>query len=89
VGEGLVKTKDQEINVKSGDVLVFPPREEGLHKITNSSESAMLVYLDVGTKELLDVVHYPDSQKIGVIKHNELSKFYMEDDVVGYYQDEE
>lgn len=87
-GSGFVQTKEKEIFIETGDVLVFPPGEVGLHKLTNISELLPLVYLDVATRSAIDILHYPDSNKIGIIKHNEFAKFYKKDDNVDYYQDE-
>lgn len=87
-GKGLVRTKDEKRIVESGDIFVFPPGEEGAHRISNISETSTLVYLDVASKDVLDIIHYPDSKKIGVIKNNSFAKFYKEEEDVDYYQDE-
>ena len=65
-GEGLVKTPDGDISVSTGDVIYFPANEEGSHKLTNISDSEMLIYLDFDTHDSVDVCFYPEKNKIGV-----------------------
>ena len=42
-GEGLLRTPEGERAVKAGDLLFFPAGEDGAHKLTNTSETEMLV----------------------------------------------
>jgi uncharacterized cupin superfamily protein len=42
-----------------------PPGEGSAHQITNASDTD-LKYLAISTKPRLDIVYYPDSDKIGV-----------------------
>ncbi len=87
-GIGIVETKNNKIDVKSGDILVFPCGEEGTHKIINTSNSDNLVYIDFDTTNSPDIIKYVDSGKIGIIEHNISSSFYKEDAQVDYYDGE-
>ena len=42
-GEGVLKTPQGEKPVRAGDLLFFPPNEQGAHKLTNTSETENLV----------------------------------------------
>ena len=86
-GEGLLRTREGERKVRSGDLLFFPAGEDGAHKLTNTSESEPLVYLDFDIIHDLDVTVYPDSGKIGVWG-KDMSKIYRLDDDVDYYEGE-
>lgn len=66
-GSGVVRTIDNEIPVKAGDVIGFPTGDKGSHVISNNSETEKLVYIDFGTTILPEVVHLPDYNKIMVI----------------------
>lgn len=87
-GTGLLRTPDGELPVQAGDVIVFPPGKSGAHKLTNTSPCDTLSYLDVDTTNSPDITHYPDSGKIGIIKHNESSTFYQVRREADYYTGE-
>jgi len=88
-GEGLVLSASGEQVVGAGDVVVLPPGLEGVHKITNTSDSKPLCYIDFGTTAPADVVFYPDSQKIGMILGGIVNKdYYPVDGAVEYYDGE-
>ena len=42
-GIGLLRTPNGEIKVTAGDILAFPACEAGAHKLTNSSDTEMLI----------------------------------------------
>ena len=63
-GEGLLRTPEGERTVKAGDLLFFPAGETGAHKLTNTSDTEMLVYFDFDIVHDLDVAVYPDSGKL-------------------------
>ena len=86
-GEGLLRTPEGERAVKAGDLLFFPAGEDGAHKLTNTSQSEMLVYLDFDIVHDLDVTMYPDSGKIG-IWGMDTNKIYRIGDDVDYYEGE-
>lgn len=87
-GIGLLQTAEGEVTVKTGDVVVFPPGEYGVHKLKNISEHDMLTYMDFATTNSPDITHYPDSNKIGVIVHGSSADFFSLDQAVDYYKGE-
>jgi len=86
-GEGILRTPEGERTVSAGDLLFFPADASGAHKLTNSSDSAPLVYIDFDTSNDLDAAVYPDSGKIGVWGKN-VNRVYRTDDNVDYYEGE-
>ena len=86
-GNGVVKTPKGDISVSAGDVIYFPSNEAGAHKLTNTSNSEMLIYLDVDTKNQPDVCLYPESNKIGIYS-NEIRQIHKIDENVDYYYGE-
>lgn len=86
-GEGLLKTPDGERTVRAGDMLFFPADPSGAHKITNSSPTEPLVYIDFDTMNELDAAVYPDSGKVG-IKVEGANRFLRLEDAVDYYEGE-
>lgn len=65
-GEGILKTIDGNKKVSKGDFIYFPANSNGAHKLTNSSTTENLVYIDFDTNNDLEVSIYPDSNKIGI-----------------------
>jgi uncharacterized cupin superfamily protein len=64
-GRPTLRTPDGERELEPGDVAVFPRGPAGGHALANrSDESARLVIFS--SKGPLDVIHYPDSRKLGV-----------------------
>ena len=59
-GQGTLKTPEGEKIVSEGDVIVMPANENGAHQLINTSDIP-LVYLEVITQNLPDVVLYPDT----------------------------
>ena len=86
-GKGILKTPLGERPVSAGDFLFFPANEKGAHKLTNASETELLIYLDFDTYNNIDVAFYPDSGKIGVWGKN-IGQLYKTDDQVEYYENE-
>jgi len=62
-GKGTLKTFKGDVEIKEGDVIIFPPNENGAHKIINTSES-QLVYLDIDTVSSAELIFYPENEKI-------------------------
>lgn len=87
-GKGLLETPDGDKVVKQGDVIVFPPGQGGAHRILNTSESDMLIYLDCDTTSAADVAFYPHSDKIGFIIAGETDSFFELSKKVDYYKGE-
>ena len=86
-GEGILKTPDGERKVSAGELIFFPASSEGAHKLTNTSSTENLVYIDFDVIHDLDVTIYPDSDKIAVWG-KEINKVYMLDSNVDYYDGE-
>lgn len=57
-GEASVKTENGDIHLKAGDAICFPADLSGSHVISNPSKTEKLVYLDFGTANKPDVVHF-------------------------------
>lgn len=85
-GSGILRTEDGERSVNAGDVMYFPAGKGSAHKLTNNS-SQPLCYIDFATRSELDLAHYPDSGKIGIINSSGNQLFY-ERDAKGYYDGE-
>ena len=86
-GEGILRTPGGERKVRAGDLLFFPTGEDGAHKLTNSSETDNLVYIDFDVVHDIDITIYPDSDKIGVWGMG-INKLYSNADNVDYYEGE-
>ena len=87
-GEGMLETVDGIVSVKAGDIMVFPCGEAGTHKLTNTSDSEPLVYLDFDTTNSPDIIEYPDSGKVGMIEFGKREAFFRGDSNVDYYDGE-
>lgn len=86
-GEGVLKTPSGERKVSSGDFLFFPTGPKGAHKLTNSSETENLVYIDFDVVHDVDITIYPDSDKIGVWGMG-INKLYPQTGDLDYYDGE-
>lgn len=86
-GSGVLQTAEGEHSVTAGDCLFFPANESGAHKLTNTSETQPLVYLDFDTVSGVDVTVYPESKKIGIWGSG-INKVFREEDQVSYYDGE-
>ena len=86
-GQGILRTPEGEHTVSAGDLLFFPANPDGAHKLTNSSETEMLVYIDFDTSNEIDVTVYPDSGKIGIWGMG-INKLYPQSNNVDYYEGE-
>ena len=86
-GEGVLKTPKGERKVAAGELLFFPTGPEGAHKLTNSSKTEKLVYIDFDVVHEIDVAVYPDSDKIGVWGMG-INKLYTRGSDVEYYHGE-
>jgi uncharacterized cupin superfamily protein len=66
-GEGEVRIGPETYPVRKGDIIACPPGgTETAHQIINTG-SEELRYLAVSTKEAVDLCHYPDTGKFGVL----------------------
>ena len=86
-GTGILRTPSGNQPISPGDFLFFPANETSAHKLTNTSETEMLVYLDFDTYNDIDVAFYPDSGKLGVWGKN-INQLFKINDQVDYYEGE-
>lgn len=86
-GNGILKTPTGDQEVTTGDFLFFPGNEKGAHKLTNSSETDILEYLDFDTYNPVDVAFYPDSGKVGIWGKG-IDKLFKINHQVEYYDGE-
>lgn len=87
-GNGILETPNGNKTISAGDIIVCPPSEKGAHRIINSSQTEMLIYLDFDTVNYPDIVYYPNSDKVGIILNGETSTFYKKHTHVAYYEGE-
>lgn len=57
-GEARVKTENGDLILKAGDAVCFPANRQGSHVVYNNSSKEKLIYLDVGTANRPDIVHF-------------------------------
>ena len=86
-GVGVLKTPAGEKQVGAGELLFFPTGPEGAHKLTNTSETENLVYIDFDVVHDVDIAVYPDSDKIGIWGMG-INKLYPQEADVDYYEGE-
>ena len=86
-GEGVLKTPEGERTVSAGDFLFFPAGPEGAHKLTNTSETEQLVYIDFDVVHDIDIAVYPDSDKIGIWGKG-INQIFPQASNVDYYDGE-
>jgi uncharacterized cupin superfamily protein len=72
-GSMTVRTNDSFQVVNAGDVLYFETGESGAHQFFNHTNDPC-TYFDVKTFYELDIVVYPDSEKVMVSRYNEVFK---------------
>ena len=83
-----METSKGNKEIKAGDIIVCPPGEDGAHRIYNSSSEDILNYIDFDTSNSPDLIKYPNSNKTGIIIHNQSSAFYKDGTEVDYYDGE-
>lgn len=86
-GEGILKTPHGARKVGPGELLFFPTGPEGAHKLTNSSETDNLVYIDFDAVHDVDIAVYPDSDKIGIWGMG-INQIFPQSGSVDYYDGE-
>lgn len=87
-GNGILETPNSNKIISAGDIIVCPPLEKGGHRIINSSQTEMLIYLDCDTISYPDIAYYPNSDKVGIILNGESNTFYKNHTDVDYYEGE-
>ncbi len=86
-GVGLLRTPDGDYEVKSGDILAIPACEKGAHKLTNTSDTDNLIYIDFDTYHSPEISFMPDSNK-KVIYGQGLRQIVKNNIVTDYYEGE-
>lgn len=92
-GEGTLRFGAETVAVRAGMFIACPGGPELTHQLVNTSE-ADLRYLCVSTMQYPDIVHYPDSDKVGVYAgpgasgQKPFRGIYKKGTVVPYFQDE-
>lgn len=86
-GKGILRTPSGTVNVSTGDILAFPACEAGAHKLTNSSDTEMLVYIDFDTYHSPEISFMPDSDK-SVVYGQGIRKVIKNGTEVDYYSGE-
>jgi uncharacterized cupin superfamily protein len=93
-GQGALTIGEETAVVESGDFILLPKGAEHAHVLINDSEDD-IIYLCMSTMNTPEVVHYPDSAKLGVMEsvrqwggENSISGFYKYQQA-GYYDGEE
>lgn len=74
-GEASVKTPKGDIHLRQGDAICFPANINGSHVISNPSKTEKLIYLDVGTANKPDVVHFTGTDTGIVMSHEGIYNF--------------
>lgn len=85
-GTGCLTTPEGDRRIQKGDLILCPPCKRGAHRITNTSENEKLCYLEFDTLHKPEVIHYPETGKIGIIGSDGGNLFYREDNTIGYYE---
>lgn len=94
-GDGALTLGDETAAVTAGDFIMLPRGEAFAHVLVNDSD-AELVYLCMSTTIMPEVVHYPDTGKLGVLGSKDfwtrgeagVSGFYKPNPV-GYWDGED
>jgi uncharacterized cupin superfamily protein len=86
-GSPSVRTPEGWVELGRGDVLVFPPGEEGAHQVANRSADPARVLM-VSNARQSEICFYPDSGKVGVYPRRGEGALYACADAVDYYDGE-
>jgi uncharacterized cupin superfamily protein len=83
-GNGLLRINEEEIPVKTGDVISKPAGKNIAHQFINNS-SEILQILDVGNRDKDDIAMYPDENKIFI--RNKKLVFNITDNIENWTSD--
>lgn len=81
-GGGELTVGEETTQLEAGDFVILPAGAQYAHVLINNGEEE-LVYLCVSTMNAPEVVHYPDSGKLGVM---ESARKWNESSVSGFYK---
>jgi uncharacterized cupin superfamily protein len=82
-GQGQLTLGDETTAVTAGDYIMLPRGEKNAHILVNDSD-ADIVYLCISTMLMPEIVHYPDSGKLGVLASKNF--WQSEAGISGFYQ---
>jgi uncharacterized cupin superfamily protein/glyoxylase-like metal-dependent hydrolase (beta-lactamase superfamily II) len=82
-GTPSVRTPRGTLALRPGDVMAFPTGDGGTHQLLNESDTEATVLL-IGMEEPDEVVYYPSSQKVGLVRR----KLLVRQDRLDYYDGE-
>ncbi len=80
-GKARVKAVDKEIDLEEGDVICFPRGKAGAHVIYNLSKTEKLIYLDVGSANKPDIIHFRENGAGMVITKEKVYNFKDSEDI--------
>lgn len=83
-GSAILRTPNGFQEVKQGDVIFIEMGYSGAHQFYNNKKDP-LVYLDIRIKSDVDIVDYPDSNKVNILPFMDIFKLK---DKVDYFEDE-
>ena len=93
-GSGALTVGEETTQVKPGDFIMLPRGADYAHVLVNDGDED-LVYLCISTMNAPEVVHYPDSGKLGIMEsarnwggEKSISGFYKYQKA-GYYDGED
>ncbi|MFB6185137.1 MAG: cupin domain-containing protein [Haloarculaceae archaeon] len=95
-GTGRLRLGDETVPIEAGDYVALPTGPEAAHRVVNDSDGR-LRYLTMSTMHDPGVIHYPDSDKVGVYTGSApgddhgrtITAYYRRDDDVDYWAGEE
>jgi uncharacterized cupin superfamily protein len=87
VGEPTLRTPDGERRLRPGAFVAFPRGADGAHKITNETQDSVR-YLVISTKPGIDIVEYPDSEKVGFGSRGHEWRILRDDEPLDYWDRE-
>lgn len=90
-GTGTMRIGDARVPVRAGDFIALPVGPECAHQLLNTGD-VPLSYLCLSTKHPVEVVGYPDSDKVGLIARRDgaelMRKIYPADATTDYFTGE-
>ncbi len=90
-GEGTLRIGEARVPVRGGDYIALPTGPDGAHQLLNTGD-APLRYLCFSTQEPVEVVGYPDSNKVGAMAMKDgalvLRKIFPGDATTDYFAGE-
>jgi uncharacterized cupin superfamily protein len=87
VGEPTLRTPEGVQRLRPGDFVAFPCGESGAHKITNETPEPVR-YVIFSTRPAIDIVEYPDSQKVSFGSRGNQSRIVRDESPLDYWDGE-